>query len=80
MVTVLLRDYQIFSPEAVALLRISEFCDGGLFSVSEQMKLLGECSGSIDSVRRLERKLREEEENFPGFVNLNNTETQTAGE
>ncbi|KAM5228786.1 nesprin-1 isoform 5-T5 [Ctenodactylus gundi] len=43
------------------------------------MKLLGECSGSIDSVRRLEHKLREEEENFPGFVNLNSTETQTAG-
>ncbi|XP_035564310.1 nesprin-1 isoform X17 [Canis lupus baileyi] len=43
------------------------------------MKLLGECSGSIDSVKRLEHKLREEEENFPGFVNLNSTETQTAG-
>ncbi|XP_051020630.1 nesprin-1 isoform X4 [Acomys russatus] len=43
------------------------------------MKLLDECSGSIDSVRRLEYKLEEEEENFPGFVNLNSTETQTAG-
>nr|XP_045014662.1 nesprin-1 isoform X2 [Jaculus jaculus] len=43
------------------------------------MKLLGECSGSIDSVRRLEHKLKEEEENFPGFVNLNSAETQTAG-
>ncbi|XP_069866547.1 nesprin-1 isoform X15 [Dipodomys merriami] len=43
------------------------------------MKLLGECSGTIDSVRRLEHKLKEEEENFPGFVNLNSTETQTAG-
>ncbi|XP_055981911.1 nesprin-1 isoform X7 [Sorex fumeus] len=43
------------------------------------MKLLGECSGSIDSVRRLEHKLKEEEQNFPGFVNLNSTETQTAG-
>ncbi|GAB1294892.1 Nesprin-1 [Apodemus speciosus] len=42
------------------------------------MKLLGECSGSIDSVRRLEHKLTEEE-SFPGFVNLNSTETQTAG-
>ncbi|XP_021030750.1 nesprin-1 isoform X14 [Mus caroli] len=42
------------------------------------MKLLGECSGSIDSVRRLEHKLAEEE-SFPGFVNLNSTETQTAG-
>ncbi|XP_022415225.1 nesprin-1 isoform X17 [Delphinapterus leucas] len=43
------------------------------------MKLLGECSGSIDSVKRLEHKLTEEEEHFPGFVNLNSTETQTAG-
>ncbi|KAM5166613.1 nesprin-1 isoform 3-T3 [Callospermophilus lateralis] len=43
------------------------------------MKLLGECSGSIDSVRRLEHKLKEEEDSFPGFVNLNSTETQTAG-
>ena len=44
------------------------------------MKLLGECSGSIDSVKRLEHKLTEEEDHFPGFVNLNSTETQTAGE
>ncbi|KAM8787975.1 nesprin-1-like isoform 3-T3 [Rhynchonycteris naso] len=43
------------------------------------MKLLAECSSSIDSVKRLEHKLKEEEENFPGFVNLNSTETQTAG-
>ncbi|XP_060061301.1 nesprin-1 isoform X3 [Erinaceus europaeus] len=43
------------------------------------LKLLSECSGSIDSVRRLEHKLKEEEQNFPGFVNLNSTETQTAG-
>ncbi|KAH0622388.1 hypothetical protein JD844_024652 [Phrynosoma platyrhinos] len=43
------------------------------------MKLLGECSGSIDSVRRLERKLKEEEEKLSGFLNLNSTETQTAG-
>ncbi|XP_068841653.1 nesprin-1-like isoform X2 [Capricornis sumatraensis] len=43
------------------------------------MKLLGECSGSIDSVKRLEHKLTEEEDHFPGFVNLNSTETQTAG-
>uniref|UniRef100_A0A8D1VMQ0 Nesprin-1/2 domain-containing protein n=1 Tax=Sus scrofa TaxID=9823 RepID=A0A8D1VMQ0_PIG len=43
------------------------------------MKLLGECSGSIDSVKRLEHKLAEEEQHFPGFVNLNSTESQTAG-
>ncbi|OWK01984.1 hypothetical protein Celaphus_00019102, partial [Cervus elaphus hippelaphus] len=43
------------------------------------MKLLGECSGSIDSVKRLEHKLTEEDDHFPGFVNLDSTETQTAG-
>ncbi|XP_066035177.1 nesprin-1 isoform X2 [Chamaea fasciata] len=43
------------------------------------MKLLGECSGSIDSVRRLGYKLKEEEEKFSGLINMNSTETQTAG-
>ncbi|XP_016067047.1 PREDICTED: nesprin-1-like isoform X3 [Miniopterus natalensis] len=43
------------------------------------MKLLAECSSSIDSVRRLGHKLKEEEESFPGFVNLDGTEAQTAG-
>ncbi|XP_075410476.1 nesprin-1-like isoform X2 [Tenrec ecaudatus] len=43
------------------------------------MRLLGECSGSVDSVRRLGHQLKEEEDNFPGFVNLDCTETQTAG-
>lgn len=52
---------------------------GLIWRVFKQMKLLGECSGSIDSVRRLEHKLAEEE-SVPGFVNLNSTETQTAGE
>uniref|UniRef100_A0A8D0G6V3 KASH domain-containing protein n=1 Tax=Sphenodon punctatus TaxID=8508 RepID=A0A8D0G6V3_SPHPU len=43
------------------------------------MKLLGECSGSIDSVKRLGYKLKEEEEKLSGFINLNSSETQTAG-
>ncbi|XP_064913475.1 nesprin-1 isoform X24 [Columba livia] len=43
------------------------------------MKLLSECSGSIDSVRRLGYKLKEEEEKLSGLINLNSTETQTAG-
>ncbi|XP_027762733.1 nesprin-1-like isoform X3 [Empidonax traillii] len=43
------------------------------------MKLLGECSGSIDSVRRLGNKLKEEEEKLSGLINMNSTETQTAG-
>lgn len=44
-----------------------------------QMKLLTECSGSIDSVKRLGYKLKEEEEKLSGLINLNSTETQTAG-
>ncbi|NXT73431.1 SYNE1 protein, partial [Zapornia atra] len=43
------------------------------------MKLLGECSGSIDTVKRLGYKLKEEEEKLSGLINLNSTETQTAG-
>ncbi|XP_028903939.1 nesprin-1 isoform X12 [Ornithorhynchus anatinus] len=43
------------------------------------LKLLGECSGSIDAVKRLGFKLKEEEEKFSGFINLDSTETQTAG-
>ncbi|XP_038626046.1 nesprin-1 isoform X2 [Tachyglossus aculeatus] len=43
------------------------------------LKLLGECSGSIDAVKRLGFKLKEEEEKFSGFINLNSMETQTAG-
>ncbi|XP_009867463.1 PREDICTED: nesprin-1, partial [Apaloderma vittatum] len=43
------------------------------------MKLLGECSGSIESVKRLGYKLKEEEEKLAGLINLNSTETQTAG-
>lgn len=45
----------------------------------KQMKLLGECSGSIDLVKRLGYKLKEEEEKLSGLTNLNSTETQTAG-
>ncbi|XP_063773938.1 nesprin-1 isoform X14 [Pseudophryne corroboree] len=43
------------------------------------MKLLGECRGSIDTVRRVSEKLKEEEEKISGFINLNSTETQSAG-
>ncbi|XP_075452634.1 nesprin-1 isoform X15 [Ascaphus truei] len=43
------------------------------------MKLLGECRGSIDTVRRVSDKLKEEEEKLSGFINLNSSETQTSG-
>ncbi|KAM9317048.1 nesprin-1-like [Gastrophryne carolinensis] len=43
------------------------------------MKLLGECRGSIENVRRVSEKLNEEEEKLSGFINLNSNETQSAG-
>ncbi|PIO02917.1 hypothetical protein AB205_0113070 [Aquarana catesbeiana] len=43
------------------------------------MRLLGECRGSIDTVRKVSEKLKEEEEKLSGFINLNSTETQSAG-
>ncbi|XP_053317344.1 nesprin-1 isoform X2 [Spea bombifrons] len=42
------------------------------------MKLLRECRGSIDTVRNVSEKLKEEEE-FSGFTNLQSTETKSAG-
>lgn len=48
-------------------------------SYTGYMKLLGECRGSIESVRRVSDNLKEEEERLSGFINLNNTETQSAG-
>lgn len=72
-----MRVHRDASPKPFALVGI--VVRGLIVRVSQQMKLLGECSGSIDSVRRLEHKLAEEE-SVPGFVNLNSNETQTAGE
>ncbi|KAG8444139.1 hypothetical protein GDO86_009355 [Hymenochirus boettgeri] len=43
------------------------------------MKLLSECRFSIDTVRRVSEKLKEEEENLSGFIHLNSTETQSSG-
>ncbi|XP_069625276.1 nesprin-1 isoform X1 [Ranitomeya imitator] len=48
-------------------------------SYTGYMKLLGECRGSIDTVRRVSDNLKEEEEKLSGFINLNSTETQSAG-
>ncbi|XP_069462898.1 nesprin-1 isoform X17 [Ambystoma mexicanum] len=43
------------------------------------MRLLGECRGSIDTVKKVGYKLKEEEEKLSGLINLNSTETQTSG-
>lgn len=48
-------------------------------SYTGYMRLLGECRGSIDTVRKVSEKLKEEEEKLSGFINLNSTETQSAG-
>ncbi|XP_039603730.1 nesprin-1-like isoform X8 [Polypterus senegalus] len=43
------------------------------------MKLLSECRESIDTVKRVGCNLKEDEDHFSGFINLNGTETQTSG-
>ncbi|XP_062912353.1 nesprin-1 isoform X15 [Mobula hypostoma] len=43
------------------------------------MKLLSECRGSIETVKRVGNKLKEEEDKLSGFINLTSTETQTSG-
>uniref|UniRef100_A0A3B1ISA5 Spectrin repeat containing, nuclear envelope 1b n=1 Tax=Astyanax mexicanus TaxID=7994 RepID=A0A3B1ISA5_ASTMX len=43
------------------------------------MRLLGECRGSIDTVRRVGFELKEAEDKTAGFMNPNNSETQTSG-
>ncbi|MBN3320114.1 SYNE1 protein, partial [Atractosteus spatula] len=43
------------------------------------MRLLSECRGSIDTVKRVGSVLKEEEDKLSGFINLNSTETQTSG-
>ncbi|GCB70645.1 hypothetical protein scyTo_0005735, partial [Scyliorhinus torazame] len=43
------------------------------------MKLLSECRGSIETVKRVGHKLKEEEDKLSGLINLTSTETQTSG-
>uniref|UniRef100_H3A7S5 KASH domain-containing protein n=1 Tax=Latimeria chalumnae TaxID=7897 RepID=H3A7S5_LATCH len=43
------------------------------------MKLLSECRGSIDTVKRVVHELKEEEEKLSGFDNLDGTEMQSSG-
>lgn len=44
-----------------------------------QMRLLGECRDSIDTVKRVGCDLTEEEHKLAGFVNPNSSESQTSG-
>lgn len=43
------------------------------------MRLMGECRGSIDAVKRAEGELTEDEDDMPGLTNLTSTETQSTG-
>uniref|UniRef100_A0A3B3YSL6 KASH domain-containing protein n=1 Tax=Poecilia mexicana TaxID=48701 RepID=A0A3B3YSL6_9TELE len=43
------------------------------------MRLMGECRGSIDAVKRAEGELTEDEDDLPGLTNPTSTETQSTG-
>ncbi|XP_039981881.1 nesprin-1-like isoform X4 [Xiphias gladius] len=43
------------------------------------MRLMGECRGSIDAVKRTEGELTEDEDDVPGLTNPTSTDTQSAG-
>uniref|UniRef100_A0A3Q3FN38 Spectrin repeat containing, nuclear envelope 1a n=1 Tax=Labrus bergylta TaxID=56723 RepID=A0A3Q3FN38_9LABR len=43
------------------------------------MRLMGECRGSIDAVKRAEGELTEDEDDMPGLINPTSTDTQSAG-
>lgn len=45
-----------------------------------QMRLMGECRGSIDAVKRAEGELTEDEDELPGLTNLNGTDAQGSGQ
>lgn len=44
------------------------------------MRLMGECRGSIDAVKRAEGELTEDEDNLPGLTNLNGADAQGSGQ
>lgn len=44
------------------------------------MRLMGECRGSIDAVKRAEGELTEDEDDMPGLTNPTSTDTQSAGQ
>lgn len=44
------------------------------------MRLMGECRGSIDAVKRAEGELTEDDDDGPGLANPTSTDTQSAGQ
>lgn len=45
-----------------------------------QMRLMGECRGSIDAVKRAEGELTEDEDDLPGLTNVSGTDAQGSGQ
>uniref|UniRef100_A0A3B4YE87 Spectrin repeat containing nuclear envelope protein 1 n=1 Tax=Seriola lalandi dorsalis TaxID=1841481 RepID=A0A3B4YE87_SERLL len=43
------------------------------------MRLMGECRGSIDAVKKTEGELTEDDDDMPGLTNPTSTDTQSAG-
>ena len=48
--------------------------------MSLQMRLLGECRGSIDTVKRVGFQLKEEEDKVSGLADPSSSDSQTTGE
>lgn len=44
------------------------------------MRLMGECRGSIDAVKRAEGELTEDEDDVPGLTNPTSTDAQGKGQ
>lgn len=44
-----------------------------------QMRLLGECRGSIDAVKKMGFELKEEEDTVSGLADPSSSESQTSG-
>lgn len=43
------------------------------------MRLLEECRGSIDAVKRVGFELKDEDDTVSGLINANSSESQTSG-
>lgn len=50
-----------------------------LYKSIVQMRLLGECRGSIDTMKRMGFELKEEEDTVSGLADPSSSESQTSG-
>uniref|UniRef100_M3ZLV0 KASH domain-containing protein n=1 Tax=Xiphophorus maculatus TaxID=8083 RepID=M3ZLV0_XIPMA len=65
------------SPEAY--IKLTENTLKSSSGMKRHMRLMGECRGSIDAVKRAEGELTEDEDDMPGLTNPTSTETQSTG-